>query len=133
MKRYFGNYDYYLEKSGILNRIAPAAPVRPDGGTAQESARQRRQERARARQAIQGELKKCAKTVAEIEERCNQLTDRKTFLVAKLSSGAKVDFAALKRELAEVEKQLEQCEKDWERSAMELEALRLENDRINSN
>ena len=134
VKRYFGNYDYYLEKSGVLNRIAaPAATVRPDGGTVQESARQRRQERARARQAIQGELKKCAKTVEDIEKRCNELTDRKTFLVAKLSSGTKVDFAALKRELAEVEKQLEQCEKDWERSAMELEALRLENDRINSN
>ena len=53
--------------------------------------------------------------------------------MAKLSSGGKVDFAALKKELAEVEAALTQCETDWEEAAMELEALRLENDRIHSN
>ena len=53
--------------------------------------------------------------------------------MAKLSGGGKVDFAALKKELAEVEAALAKCETDWEEAAMELEALKLENDRIHSN
>jgi hypothetical protein len=36
-------------------------------------------------------------------------------------------------ELSEVENALSQCENAWEEAAMELEALKLENDRIHSN
>ena len=130
VKKYFGNYDYYLEKSGGAENNSTV--VRSNGTVLQDSAKLRRQERARARQALQGDLKKAKKEVEDTENRYNELSDRKTFLVAKLSSGGKVDFAALKRELADVERALEQCEADWERAAMELEALRLENDRIHS-
>ena len=68
-----------------------------------------------------------------MEKLYDELSDRKTFLVAKLSGGGKVDFAVLKKELAEVEAALAKCETDWEEAAMELEALKLENDRIHSN
>ena len=131
VKKYYGNYDYYLEKSASL--IPAAVQVRSDGAPVQDSAKLRRQERARARQAIQGELKKAKDAVAKLEKLYDELSDRKTFLVAKLSGGGKVDFAALKKELAEVEAALAKCETDWEEAAMELEALKLENDRIHSN
>ncbi len=131
VKKYCGNYDYYLEKSTSL--IPAAVQVRSDGAPIQDSAKLRRQERARARQAIQGELKKAKDKVAKLEKLYDELSDRKTFLVAKLSGGEKVDFAALKKELSEVESSLAKCETDWEESAMELEALKLENDRIHSN
>ena len=131
IRKYYGNYDYYLEKSNSL--IPAATQIRSDGAPLQDSAKLRRQERARARQAIQGDLKKAKIKVEKLEQLYNELSDRKTFLVAKLSGGGKVDFAALKKELAEVENSLAQCETDWEESAMELEALRLENDRIHSN
>ena len=78
-------------------------------------------------------MKKAKEKVAKLEKRYDELSDRKTFLVAKLSGGEKVDFAALKKELSEVESSLAKCETDWEESAMELEALKLENDRIHSN
>ena len=131
IKKYCGNYDYYLEKSSSL--IPAAAPVRPDGAVVQDSAKLRRQERARARQAIQGELKKAREQVAKLEKQYDELSDRKSFLVAKLSCGGKVDFAALKKELSEVEEALAKCEAQWEESAMDLEALKLENDRIHNN
>ena len=131
VKKYYGNYDYYLEKSA--GQITPETQIRSDGAPVQDSAKLRRQERARARQAIQGDLKKAKTRVENLEKKCDELTDRKTFIVAKLSSGGKVDFAALKKELSEVESALAQCETDWEEAAMELEALRLENDRIHSN
>ena len=131
VKKYYGNYDYYLEKSSAL--IPSAVQIRSDGAPLQDSAKLRRQERARARQAIQGDLKKAKNRVENLEKQCDELSDRKIFLVAKLSSGGKVDFAALKKELAEVEAALTRCETDWEEAAMELEALRLENDRIHSN
>ena len=71
--------------------------------------------------------------MAKLEKEYDTLSDRKTFIVAKLSGGGKVDFAALKKELSEVENALSQCENAWEEAAMELEALKLENDRIHSN
>ena len=42
----------------------------------------------------------------------------------------KLDFAAVKRELAALEKSLEQTELEWVETADEVEALRLENARI---
>jgi hypothetical protein len=42
-----------------------------------------------------------------------------------------VDFAALKKELASLDNKIESTEIEWEEAATELEALRLENARIN--
>jgi septal ring factor EnvC (AmiA/AmiB activator) len=43
-----------------------------------------------------------------------------------------VDFAKLNTELAALDKDIAATEEKWELRAMELEALRQENDRINS-
>ena len=43
----------------------------------------------------------------------------------------KLDFAALKKELSDLEKVLEETEEKWMLAADEVEALRLENARIN--
>ena len=43
----------------------------------------------------------------------------------------KLDFAAVKKELSDLEKSLEETEMQWENAAEEVEALRLENARIN--
>ncbi|MBO5668485.1 MAG: ABC-F family ATP-binding cassette domain-containing protein [Lentisphaeria bacterium] len=131
VKKYFGNYDYYLEKSAALNQNAVTA-VSPVPGENPATAKERRRARAQARSAIQGELNKAKKDVEKLEALLEEQSVRKSVLVAKLSSGEKVDFAKLNSELAALDKEIADTESRWENRAMELEALRLENDRINA-
>lgn len=130
VKKYFGNYDYFLEKSAELNgsAVQPAA-IAPMSG---ESAKDRRRARAQARSAIQGELRAAKKKVEELEALLDKQSERKSVLVAKLSSGEKVDFGKLNSELSALDKEIAATEEEWETVSTELEALRLENDRINS-
>ena len=69
--------------------------------------------------------------LASLEKKLDEDSEKKKVLIAKLSSGMKVDFAAVKKELSELEKSLEDTEMQWEAAAEEVEALRLENARIN--
>ena len=131
--KYFGNYDYYLEKSAALSGgnapvTAAVSPLESDGAM---TAKERRRARAQARNAIAGELNKAKKEVEKLEELMDEQSSRKAVLVAKLSSGEKVDFARLNTELAQLDKEIAETETRWEERAMELEALRQENDRIN--
>ncbi len=130
VKKYFGNYDYFLEKSAELNAdsVQPVS-IAPLSG---ESAKDRRRARAQARSAIQGELRAAKKKVEELEALLDKQSERKSVLVAKLSSGEKVDFGKLNSELAALDKEIAATEEEWETVSTELEALRLENDRINS-
>ena len=131
VKKYFGNYDYYLEKSGQSG----TAPVQEDLRSASPAggsfAKDRRRARAQARQAISGEYKKAREKLAALEKKLEEDSEKKKVLVAKLASGMKLDFAAVKKELSDVEKSLEQTEMEWLAAADEVEALRLENARIN--
>jgi ATP-binding cassette subfamily F protein 3 len=129
--KYFGDYDYYLEKSGALKlNSAPAADALSPDGQSVSVAKDRRRARAQARNAISGELRKVKKLVEDLEKRLDEQAVRKSVLVAKLSSGEKVDFSALNKELAVLDKEISATESEWENAATELEALRLENDRI---
>ena len=130
VKKYFGNYDYFLEKSAELNgNTVQAVSIAPMSG---ESAKDRRRARAQARSAIQGELRAAKKKVEELEALLDKQAERKSVLVAKLSSGEKVDFGKLNSELSALDKEISATEEEWETVSTELEALRLENDRINS-
>ena len=130
VKKYFGNYDYFLEKSAELNgNTVQAVSIAPMSG---ESAKDRRRARAQARSAIQGELRAAKKKVEELEALLDKQSERKSVLVAKLSSGEKVDFGKLNSELSALDKEISATEEEWEKFSTELEALRLENDRINS-
>ena len=130
--KFYGDYDYYLEKSAALDR--PSAPIAamPEPGETQITAKDRRRARAQARSAIQGEFNKAKKEVAKLEALLDEQSSRKAVIVAKLSSGEKVDFAALNTELAALDKEIAETEVRWEERAMELEALRQENERINA-
>ena len=131
VKKFFGNYDYYLEKSAesVSPAEAIASTIAPLSG---ETAKDRRRARAQARNAIAGELRAARKKVEELEKLLDKQSERKAVLVAKLSSGEKVDFAKLNSELAALDKEIAKTEEDWENTSTELEALRIENDRINS-
>jgi len=131
-RKYFGNYDYYLEKSRQLNGSSPAAAssAAPAPGENTDLAKDRRRARAQARQALSGDLRKAKERVSTIESALDEKSERRKVLVAQLSSGMKIDFAAVNRELAQLEKELVQIEEDWELATADLEALKLENERI---
>jgi ATP-binding cassette subfamily F protein 3 len=132
VSKYYGNYDYYLEKSVQLNGSAAPQTLAPAAADSGLTAKDRRRARAQARSAIQGELNQAKKDVEKLEKLLDEQTSRKAVLVAKLSSGEKVDFAKLNTELAQLDKEIADTEARWEERAMELEALRQENDRINA-
>ena len=135
-KKYYGNYDYYLEKSAsAASAAAPAAAPKISAGADADApvlARDRRRERARQRQAIAGDFKRAKERVAELEAQMEQDAEKRNVLLAKLSSGMKLDFASINRELASLEKHIAEAESAWEKAMTELEALRLENERIHS-
>ena len=128
--KYYGNYDYYLEKAAANGNPAPA-PVAPEPFDVSGGARERRRQRAQARNAIAGELRQARKDVDALEKRLDEQSARRSALVAKLSGGGKLNFAKLKTELAELDRAIADTEAAWETRALELEALRQENDRIN--
>ena len=136
-KKYFGDYDYYLEKSASNGASSSAnagvsggASAAPGPGEGGDLARDRRRARAQARQAIAGDLKKAREKVARLERELDECADRRKVLLAKLSSGMKINFAELNRELAALETRLKAIEDEWETATLELEALRQENERI---
>ena len=130
--KFFGNYDYYLEKSAAMNNAASpaAAAVSPLDQDGTMTAKDRRRARAQARNAIAGELNKAKKDVAALENLLEEQSNRRSVILAKLSSGEKVDFAKLNTELSMLDKEIAETESKWEERALTLEALRLENDRI---
>ncbi|MBR7156259.1 MAG: hypothetical protein IKD22_05445, partial [Lentisphaeria bacterium] len=133
--KFFGKYDYYLEKSAAAGTAVPAgaAAITPEGApSTQLSAAERRRSRAQARNAISGELRRMKNEVEKLEKMLDEQSSAKAVIIAKMSSGEKVDFAKLNCELATLDKTIAKTEEAWENAAMELEALRLENDRINS-
>ncbi len=130
--KYYGNYDYYLEKSAASNSSNPAAGAAVElFSAAPGGAKERRRQRAQARNAIAGELRNAKKDVENLEKLLDEQSARKAVIVAKLASGEKVDFAKLNTELAALDKEIGETENQWEIRAAELEALRLENERIN--
>ena len=134
-KKYYGNYDYFLEKSRSEAPAADAPAPRISAGADNDTpmlARDRRRERARQRQAIAGDFKRAKERVAGLEARMESDSEKRKVLLAKLSSGMKIDFASVNRELAALEKDIAAAESEWETAMTELEALRLENERIHS-
>ncbi len=122
VKKYFGNYDYFLEKIAAEN--APA--VQENIKTVEKSdnnAKARRQERARQRQALSAEKKAAEKVVAELEKKVEKLDARQNELLAKLAEPPGADFGDLMRESAIVQEKLDKATADWETAMEKLEEI----------
>jgi ABC transporter related protein len=131
IRKYFGNYDYYLEKSAEFRAAgtAPDLEARENAGSP-DLARNRRRARAQAREALAADRKKAEKRVAELESRLEQLEKRQAGLLEQLADPGALDFASLNRELAKIQSDITSTESEWEEAAQKLEEIRLENERI---
>ncbi|MBO5763357.1 MAG: hypothetical protein J6R85_05750, partial [Lentisphaeria bacterium] len=120
VRKYFGNYDYYLEKSAAMNPAA--APVKTSAPSG-DSARERRRERARQRSGISAEKRSAEKEVARLENLLMEQEARRDELIAELSNPDGADFAAAGKELSDLQKAIEETMKAWEDAAWKLDAI----------
>ncbi|MDR0932632.1 MAG: ATP-binding cassette domain-containing protein [Victivallales bacterium] len=131
IRKYFGDYDYYLEKSAELR--ASGIAISPDfqgAGSSPDLARNRRKERAQARNALSAKKKSAEQKVEELEKQLEDLEKRQAELLKELSSDGKIDFATVNQKLSKIQKSLAKTMDDWEKAASELETIRQENERI---
>ena len=122
VKKYYGNYDYFLEKTAAENAANEPAEVKVQEKSDSNS-KVRRQERARQRQALSAEKKAAEKQVAELEKKVEKLDARQQELLAKLAEPPGPDFGDLMRESAIVQEKLDKATADWEKAMEKLEEV----------
>ena len=133
IKRYYGNYDYYLEKSqsaaAAETASAPAKAVKDTAAVPEQdqSSKDRRRERAKQRAGLYGIRSKLEKNVENAEKKLAELEARQQELVAMMSGDDKVDFEQINREMSEVQAAMEETMQAWEDAAWELEKFRKDN------
>ncbi len=136
IKKYFGNYDYYREKTATTASGSASDTVATSLSTEDEmkrgaSAKERRQERARQRALLQKEKRGAEGKLAKLEKKLEELEAAKSELLEQLSSGdTKVDFAQLNRQLAGMQEEIDQLSDRWTEVAEEVETLQQQNKAI---
>lgn len=133
IRKYFGNYDYYLEKSAALReekRIVEEAATPSRAEPAAMNSREKRQERARRRAALAEEKKKAAAELAVLEKRSAELEARIKEIHDTLMQGGKIDFVGLQIELDRKRKELDKVLEKWEKNALAQENILRELDKI---
>ncbi|MBO5307096.1 MAG: ABC-F family ATP-binding cassette domain-containing protein [Lentisphaeria bacterium] len=132
IRKYFGNYDYYLEKSAQLR--SEKVTTTPEQGPEESAdlAKNRRRARAQARAALADDKKKAQKSVDELESRLAALEKRQAELLEMVAvPSLKVDFAEAGKELSQVQKEIAAVETAWETAAETLENILKEIEKIN--
>ncbi len=122
VKKYYGNYDYFLEK--VAQENAANEPTTVKNTEKNElNAKARRQERARQRQALSAEKKAAEKRVADLEKKIEKLETTQSELLAKLAEPPGADFGDLMRESAIVQDKLDTVTAEWEKAMEQLETV----------
>lgn len=131
VRKYFGDYDYYLEKSAAesAGEPEPAASAPAEKG---DNSKARRQERARQRQELSAEKTRVSKRVAELEKKMERYEARQAELLAKMAEPPGPDFGDLARELASVQRKIESGTDEWEKAMAELEKIQAANAAIHA-
>ncbi|MDD3153870.1 MAG: ABC-F family ATP-binding cassette domain-containing protein [Victivallaceae bacterium] len=132
VKKYFGNYAYYLEKinppktsSSAPTASAPSAKnvSAPPSAKNTGDSKERRKERADHRNKY-ASIKRDAETrTRQLEEEIEQLEGRIAELTSILADPARADFAVHGKELAECQSRLDAANAEWMDAAIRLEEV----------
>ena len=129
IKKYFGNYAYYREKS--RNAYGAAIPETAESVTTASnglSSKERRQERARRRSLLQKEKRKADQLVTKLENELEALETENSVLLELLSANSPdTDFAKVTRQLADIQKNIADITDRWEEAAEISEELAEQN------
>ncbi len=130
IRKYFGGYDYYLEKSSEVHEPDEVV-IKPEPTTgAPMLARERRRARAQARGELATRKKQAERDVANLEKNMEILAEREKELLEQLSVPGEKDYAGLNRELYDIQYKIAKTEQDWEEATLKLEEVLRENERI---
>jgi len=123
IRKYFGNYDYYLEKSTSLRAPDPVKE-KPRVAEGSRDSRELRKERAAARAAASAKKKEAAQKVASLENEIDRLQKRQQELAELLADrNAKINFQMTNRELFEIQQTIEKRTAEWEEAALKLDEI----------
>ncbi|UDQ97274.1 ABC-F family ATP-binding cassette domain-containing protein [Lentisphaerota bacterium WC36G] len=147
VRRYFGDYDYYLEKSKLeeqntvvsedekLKNIAKSSSINETKNNERSKKnnnnsiidlnlnnKERRKQRAAERSKLQKEKKKLEKTIADCEKKIESLDLQKDELVVQLSDiSGNIDFAEINKNLKNITDELDKQNEIWEEVSLSYE------------
>ena len=117
--KYYGNYNYYLEKVGE-KKAQPVVSKKVE--VSGNEKKLKRQQAAAIRQKYNAEKKKCEKDVGNFEREIEKLEGEKEKLHQELlKNDSTIDFPGINRRLKEVDYELSIATDSWEKAALELE------------
>ncbi|MBR7128184.1 MAG: ATP-binding cassette domain-containing protein, partial [Lentisphaeria bacterium] len=131
IRKYFGNYDYYLEKSTELGKAnienSPKELKKTTSNSAETTtfdSKERRRERAKQREKLAAAKKDIEKKVVRIEKDLERLQARQEELALLLADvNANINFQMTNRELFDIQTKIAQKTEEWETAALELEEI----------
>jgi ATP-binding cassette subfamily F protein 3 len=129
VRKYYGNYDYYREKSvqeAALQAAGDAAAAPPaEALTGADDRRTQRREEARSRQEFARLRRPCAERIERAERASTELEQERAALHdALLAARPGTDFAGINRRLTQIDADLEAALAEWEAASLEIERLR---------
>ena len=132
IRKYFGNYEYYLEKSAQEHLGVEEKNIVTIDSKKELSSKERRRERARQRQELASTRKKAEKALKNIEAKIEKLEFERAEKVELLAGDGNVDFAEVNRHLARLQSELDSCSAEWEKAMEDFEEIMELNDAINA-
>ena len=132
IRKYFGDYEYYLEKSAQENLGVPEKDIVIVEQKKDNNSKEQRRERARQRQELAATKKKAEQTLKQIENKIEKLESERAELVELLAGDGDVDFASVNRHLAELQSELDKSSAKWEKAMENFDEIIELNDAINA-
>lgn len=130
IKRYYGNYEYYCEKSAEQEN--PQTEVKKKE-VSTDDPKQRRKERAEKRQAMSKTKSAAEKEISKLEKKIERLETEKIEITTKIEKNEPdLDFYAVNKRLVEIEEDVNKFSLKWDEAALKLEAIMKEYDQIHS-
>ncbi len=121
IKRYHGNYNYFLEKKEDFEKNAVTSSRKKVSKDAKKAGRQ---ERATKRNQINRETHQYKKKIEKIECHIEKLEEEKVSIISKIESNDhKIDFYTVNKRLVEIEDKVSDLTEKWEAATLTLEEI----------
>ncbi len=121
IKRYHGNYDYFLEKKAESEFTVDAKSITT---ISKDVKKARRQERALTRNKIGKEKQKHEKQIEKIESQIEIIEQEKIGIITKIESDdPDINFYAVNKRLVEIEQSIKNLTEKWEFETLKLEEI----------
>jgi ATP-binding cassette subfamily F protein 3 len=122
LKKYFGGYDYYLEKSANDKFATVSASSKIEKET--DEKKTLRKQRAEQRQKLYPVRKELTDKVRQSEKKLNTLCIEKKELMDKIVTNEPgLDYASINKRLKEIDTKIRSVTVEWEKFSLELETI----------